>query len=635
MNTRTFFQWWAALCMIALSLFASACERCATDPPLAKLVTKSGAVERDYAKSEGTWSDAKVGGEYQVGDAVHTREGAAAELDLDDGSVLALEESTLIRFLDRAPGSEQQSFDLELGTASLQAPEAGATISTAFGLARLTGGAKVSLRRSGDELRYEVMLGKAKLESISGQSLEVKAGEVIEISLGRAVLTPVTPEPKPEPEQKEPEPDTSKDITATVVGSGVKMRAPGTAEYVAVGAGQTKVAAGSTVQVSGQSQVVVTQGQNQATLASGGTYTIGGAGLVSAESGTVTVATEDTVAIRVPGGVIVTSRGSATITQKADGSHVKVDSGSADLKGKESESLFVGEQGILKTDGTVVVEGRGLSQADIDLAAGSGIVIHDPSPPTRIKFLFAGKCADGIIRTTSNKARPHWARGKGEVILPVGPGVVPYKLSCVDEKGIEQPTDAAGQITVLNDTGSKPMPKKAPSTFVDINGRGYTVLYQNQLPQVTVQWDKAPADASGFQVHVKSGSGTQTFSSAKPSYTFSSGRLLSGTHTVHMTGGGQVSRRTSITIRFDDASSTASLDTPVNTGVGPGGTITVSGQTLPGWSASVDGRPLSQDAGNRFSVETQMPSDGQALRIGLSHPTRGTHVYLRRPAGAK
>jgi hypothetical protein len=202
------------------------------------------------------------------------------------------------------------------------------------------------------------------------------------------------------------------------------------------------------------------------------------------------------------------------------------------------------------------------------------------------------------------------------------------------QDGVEGTATVTGKITVLADAGTRPVPKTAPSTFVDVNGRNYNVLYQHQLPQVTVRWSGAPDDATTFSVKRSSPGITRSYKSSSPTYTFRSGTLSEGTHQIYFEGGGRVSRRSSITIRFDNATPTASLQTPAHSGVGPGGSLPVVGMALPGWSVTVDGKPVGQDAGGRFSVRATMPQDGRPTAVRLTHPSRGAHVYLRRPAGA-
>jgi hypothetical protein len=216
------------------------------------------------------------------------------------------------------------------------------------------------------------------------------------------------------------------------------------------------------------------------------------------------------------------------------------------------------------------------------------------------------------------------------VALLLGLGKTDYTLHCVGADGEEGPAKVKGQVTVLRDAGSRPVPKTAPATFVEVNGRAYTVLYQNLLPQVTFKWSKAPPDVGSFKLHVRGPSGSRSLSAAGAAYSFGSGSLGEGTHTVYFEGGGRVSRQTSVTILFDNATPTASLSTPTISGAKPGSDVTLSGMALPGWDVEVDGRTIGQDAGSRFSVKTKVPPNGQPVSVRLIHPTRGTHIYLRR-----
>jgi hypothetical protein len=133
-----------------------------------------------------------------------------------------------------------------------------------------------------------------------------------------------------------------------------------------------------------------------------------------------------------------------------------------------------------------------------------------------------------------------------------------------------------------------------------------------------------------------SGAGrTQSLQLSSPERAFSPGALVEGRHTVYFEGGGRLSRQTTIEIRFDNAAPTVSLSTPAEPGVPPGGQLVVAGSVLPGWSVSVDGQPVSQDAEQRFSSATQMPASGRPLVVALGHPVHGTQLYLRRPAGGR
>ena len=51
---------------------------------------------------------------------------------------------------------------------------------------------------------------------------------------------------------------------------------------------------------------------------------------------------------------------------------------------------------------------------------------------------------------------------------------------------------ARGTVRVERDAGTSQLPARAPTSLVDADGRGYTVYYQNQLPEVRVRWPNAP-----------------------------------------------------------------------------------------------------------------------------------------------
>jgi hypothetical protein len=625
----------ALLCCLAV---LNGCQRCQGQTALATLLGKSGPVVRDEARQQNHWQVAKVGAEFQVGDAVRTEVGASADLALDDGSVLRLQAETLVRFLDRKPGSDEQAVDLLTGVATLEAGGGGTQLRTTLGNARLSAGGRLVLRRGDGSLVYKVLVGAAHLESAAG-TMDVTAGQEVTISLGSAELE-LSADAAPAPTAPTEEPVApSGPITADVRGQSVSLIRPGEKAAKRLAPGAASVDAGSVLVVGKGSQVEVAQGDQSATLHAGGRYVVGAGGhLVQAESGSYAIRSERPVRIVVPGGVIVTGGGVAVLQREATSTSVTVEAGTAELRGNNSESLVSGETGKLTDTGQASVGGRGLSFADLEITAGQGLVVHDPAPPTAIRFRFGDRCDEGIIRFKGPKAKvagDDFARGKGSVALAVGPGQVGYELSCVGADGQVGAAVASGTVTVLADAGTRSVPDKAPSTFVDVNGRNYTVLYQNQLPQVTVRWSPAPTGASGFKLHVSGAGRTRTLTSSQAAYTFGSGGLSEGTHTLYFEGAGRVSRKTSVTILFDNATPTAALQTPANTGVGPGGSLRLVGAALPGWAVTVDGRPIALDADGRFSVSANMPGDGRPLAVHLSHPTRGSHAYLRRPAGRR
>jgi hypothetical protein len=182
---------------------------------------------------------------------------------------------------------------------------------------------------------------------------------------------------------------------------------------------------------------------------------------------------------------------------------------------------------------------------------------------------------------------------------------------------------------VLSDAGTKAVPRTAPSTTLEADGRSYTVLYQNQVPQISLNWAGAPPSGP-YVLHHSNNGAARTYTASAPSYSFRSGRLGEGKHVFYFQTGGKLSRHTTVQVRFDNAAPKASLQIPVAPSAAPGEGLSVTGSALPGWDVEVDGKKLEQDARGRFAAAASMPTSQQAIEVRLTHPTRGTHIYLRR-----
>jgi hypothetical protein len=276
-------------------------------------------------------------------------------------------------------------------------------------------------------------------------------------------------------------------------------------------------------------------------------------------------------------------------------------------------------------------EGHGLAYADIVVDAGQSFTVHDPSPPTAIRFQFSGQCSTGALVKTAPHAQS--AGGKSSVALAFGSGRHGYSVYCLGDDGPSRTPVARGTVTVLRDAGTRPVPRTPPSTTLSVDGHNYTVMYQNQLPSITVVWQNAPS-ASAYNLHWESKSGSKTATSSAPSYTFRSGTLLEGHHDVYFEAAGRFSRHTGVTVQFDNAAPTASLLTPADQTASTSGEMTISGVAQPGWQVEIGGVSVDQDAQQRFTQKLQLPTSERAVVVKLTNPARGTHYYLRRAARA-
>lgn len=262
--------------------------------------------------------------------------------------------------------------------------------------------------------------------------------------------------------------------------------------------------------------------------------------------------------------------------------------------------------------------GNGVKKYDLTVDAGASFVVHDPNPPTAIGFRTSGVCS-GPARLTSGSLK---TEASGTLGLSFEKGRHDYQVRCIDTP---DKVAASGSVNILHDNGMRNLPAFTPSASVATDGRKYTVLYQQKLPQVSVTWPSAP-QASGYTLTA----GGRTINTSSPSYTFRSGALRAGTHQMTFaaaTDPPRQSRTTTVHVVYDTQAPAARVSDPPS-GFAPGN-VTVAGQALPGWTVSVNGKALEVDNQRRFSGKI---SAGSSLPIAFSHPTHGLHYYLRRSA---
>jgi hypothetical protein len=182
--------WWVLLLTTWLLLCCSG-----SSEELAKLETKQGQVDRDFATQLGKWLSAPVAASFKVGDGVRTAAGATAKLRLSDASNVVLQEKTLLRFLAMPPGEKARGLDVQQGEVELDVGSQELKIQTGAGPAVLAPGSRIRLSKTAQGTRFAVEIGSAQL---SDAKRDVKAGEAIEIGIGNAVLEPAPP-PVPAP----------------------------------------------------------------------------------------------------------------------------------------------------------------------------------------------------------------------------------------------------------------------------------------------------------------------------------------------------------------------------------------------------------------------------------------------------
>jgi hypothetical protein len=594
---------------------------CGGDAPLARLKAMSGQVERDTAHELRRWRPAATGDAFQLGDGVRTLSASSARLALDDGSELGLEALTSIRFSEHPPSEQALAFDVETGEAVLQSGERSVNVHTRVGLARIDSRSTVRLSPAGSGLRFIVQVGHAVL----GGSNELSPGEEVVVSAAGVAQPAATPAPAVGAN----DPPRLALLLLRVKGRDARLSSG--KGWSPLAEGSSQIAPGSTLRLGRHTSVEVTRDTERATLEEAGDYVIAPkpAVLVAATSGGLTAGGASAVRIEVPGGVIVVAaEGRARVKATERDTRIEVLARSARVDaGDGAETLLAGQRGRLRRSGVLEVDGRSLDYADLEIQAGDSVIVHDPKPPTAVRFAFGDACAGhGRVDTEGPGAQRSYAAGASAVALALGPGNFRYRLACDGAARASR----SGRVRVLRDAGTRRVVAKAPTTRVVADGRPYTVLYQNRLPRIELAWKNAPAAADLQLWHERADQKEERIALEQPAYAFEPGKLSEGEHVFHFQGGGRLSRRTPVIIAFDNAAPTATLDTPPELDSRPGEPVALRGTALPGWNVRVEQQRPALDAQGRFSVTSPWPSDRRALAVWLTHPGRETHVYLRR-----
>lgn len=278
---------------------------------------------------------------------------------------------------------------------------------------------------------------------------------------------------------------------------------------------------------------------------------------------------------------------------------------------------------------TLPEEGANLraNRTDFVLAAGEGLVLRDPAPPTAIGIETARSCPHGaLVQIYDGSRLLGSARGTGTIPIAFQEGALGYRVHCIEGGAVASAVAAEGRVRVLRSTGQAPLPRSAPTSNVEADGRTYQILYSHRLPSVSLRWPNGPSGSGTLVV------GGRRIAVSGPRHRFESGTLSEGTHRVHFESGGRQSRETTIAIRFDPVAAAASLESPLDGSFEPGARVRVSGMALPGNLVFAAGQPIAVGPDQRFSGEVVAPSSG-ALVIRLVRGDQAS-VFLRRPRGA-
>ena len=265
---------------------------------------------------------------------------------------------------------------------------------------------------------------------------------------------------------------------------------------------------------------------------------------------------------------------------------------------------------------TRIPEGEAPESWVFEIGSGRGGTIHSPSVPLKMGLRIDRSCPGGAVTLGSGRSARRYAIRDGLAPFTVGRGRTPYVVHCPGE----EPT--RGSLQVLRDGGTSPLPRTAPTTRVELDGRRYTVHYQNRLPAFDVRWKEANGSAVLMVDREASGRGNGEWD-------LESGTLREGLHTLSARAGAREAPNTQVLVRFDNVAPKIALRSPANESFAPGEEVTVEGILLPGWQPYLGGRPVSVSDTGRFTTTHHVRGDRSGFVIELRHPQRGVHYYVR------
>ncbi|MEW6156936.1 MAG: FecR domain-containing protein [Verrucomicrobiota bacterium] len=180
-------------CAIGLILFwlgftfpASAQEKPQTQTSKTRLVAMQGTVEVSLAGTQ-EWKAASAGQNLSVGDRLRTAKRSRAALELSDRSVLRVNESTVLHFLDAAASGKKASFELRTGSAYFFSRERPADIQfeTPLAVGAIRGTEFLLQVAESGATMLALLDGAVELANAQGQVV-LQSGERADVSPGQA-----------------------------------------------------------------------------------------------------------------------------------------------------------------------------------------------------------------------------------------------------------------------------------------------------------------------------------------------------------------------------------------------------------------------------------------------------------------
>jgi len=599
---------WVAPLVLVLMLVGG-CKKSA-DPVVARLEEMTSQVER-MPKAQGAWHPAKVGDTFFIGSAVRTGASSHAKLRVGTKGKLEVDASSIVYFT-RTPGRERNDLRVEAGTVELETGEE----TVGVGEAVLDPHTKARVETTGESTTLVVTVGRAVLEDN-----EIAAGERVTLGpAGRAI-------PKVAEDAGVPK-HAAGTIAVAVRDKPARIKTAGGEKELPVGEHEVEAGAalsvpdGSTLEVSRDGARAVTSGPSELAIGDGST-------LVKIAKGGVTLIGDSAAAIAsIPGGTITAATGAAAGTF-VDGKTTTIDGQRGETvvespKGKQT--LAAGQSATMLDNGEISLMPPPPAKTVAALVAGESATIHDPKAPTAVRIAFEQVCpSGGVVELAKDRTfKKLLARAPGttaaNVLAPAGTSN--YRVRCPGGKG------ATGTLRIVKDSGRTPLPMAAARTSVEMDGREYTILYQNLLPEVTLVWRTAPRGRPKYTFVIKPAKGAEKrLVGNSPTLQLVAGELREGSYKVWVEPDtGSHSEESRIVIEFDNAAQSASIDAVETTN----GKIRVKGTVIESSTVSASGGPVDLDRHRRFTTELSIGPDDEGAAVRIAHPKAGIHYYVMR-----
>ena len=626
--------------VLALCCCIFSCQRggCDQREKLARLIEISGGtVQRDDAEPAETWEQVELGADFAEGEGLRTPAQSAAVVQFPDGSELFVKPGSVVRF--RAAGNpDERSVDLVSGEAVIRAGGKATQLRTHVGLAMLKPGAMLQLIRSANGLRVHLEVGDASFRMLDGKDVVLSAGEDLRLEIGAAVIR----EPSASA-RADPQPEAASALQLQVTRAEVRARTKQEAGARLLAVGASSLQADTELVLSGSGSATLLRELDRVQL-EGGEYRIDDAeNLLSAHRGKLRMHAEShDVHIAVPGGWII-----ARAANGGSEAEIDLDDKQAELRVVRGEvswqrgaaqkqvtpgqplrwQLAAAEPATPDTQAEGPTFAESPDRVSLAVRAGESFVLHAPELPVALELKSESGCTGSLVAELNGGA--HYRGTSTSVKLWLDDKSRSYSLRCQTPEGKLSKPSARANVRALHDAGTRDLPPRAPTSLVDADGRGYTIYYQNQLPDVRIRWP-SPPEASGYQLDVDG----KALALKAPEHTFNSGGLRDGVHRLTFSAKERRSRTTTVEVRFDNTATTASLSAPRDRSFSPGADVEIEGVLLPAWKVSLDGGMIEKVGEDRFHGRIVTTQQNPDFAVRLFHPRLGTHYYLRRATGA-